>query len=694
MRVPVLLLLLGLLARPMGAQQGPDPSAQTLLVAEDSRGALDLPALLRGIESPDPVLAARAIRAVGRLEQPALLSRILGAVADPRPRVRFAAVHAVAQIGQDTAVTAGVLTVLVDRVSAETDPAVLGALARSIGRLPGLTADRVRAAEAALTTLAGKTLPPAQIVEVVRGVEAFGRGAGSRTARSPELAARLRRWVGYADADAATAARVRRAALASLMRSPADNQLLARLAGDPDEEVRRLAVLWAADTNGIASRRGYLAEALIDRSPAVRVEALRVWGRRFQADDCAPVIRSTQDRDPKVAIQALELLGLPCAPDPGVSDLLWPLVDSLVGTQRARFTTIASWHRGVTALVSLARIDPARARTVLTRIGAAPTWQIRMYAARAAAIVGDADRLITLAEDANDNVREAAVAGLITVRAHGTDSTYRMSLSRPDYQLIITAARALAGTPEPRKAASVLLAALERITMDRRDTSRDPRLAILERLAEVGTAEHAAALEPYLTDFDPVVAARAATLLTTWTGQPRQAAPQPLPLPPLDARAISRLDGARLRVTMSPVSGGGVFEVTLFAELAPATVSRLVARAAEGYYDGLTFHRVVSNFVIQGGSPGANEYAGDAQYMRDEIGPLSHERGTVGISTRGRDTGDAQVFVNLVDNLRLDFNYTVFGRVTAGMEVVDAILEGDVIDRIDLVDANGAAMQL
>ena len=69
--------------------------------------------------------------------------------------------------------------------------------------------------------------------------------------------------------------------------------------------------------------------------------------------------------------------------------------------------------------------------------------------------------------------------------------------------------------------------------------------------------------------------------------------------------------------------------------------------------------------------------------MRDEVG--LHRRATVGISTRGRDTGDAQIFVNLVDSPRLDHIYTVFGTVVSGMEVVDAILEGDVITRIELV---------
>ena len=118
---------------------------------------------------------------------------------------------------------------------------------------------------------------------------------------------------------------------------------------------------------------------------------------------------------------------------------------------------------------------------------------------------------------------------------------------------------------------------------------------------------------------------------------------------------------------------------------APVSALRVATRAREGYYNGLTFHRVVPNFVIQGGSPGANEYVGDGPYMRDEVGLVSHRRGTVGISTRGRDTGDAQIFVNLVDLPRLDHTYTVFAEVVSGMDVVDAILEGDVIERVELV---------
>ena len=133
------------------------------------------------------------------------------------------------------------------------------------------------------------------------------------------------------------------------------------------------------------------------------------------------------------------------------------------------------------------------------------------------------------------------------------------------------------------------------------------------------------------------------------------------------------------------IRGVGTFELALFTAQAPAAVLRFAHLAEAGYYNGLTFHRVVPNFVIQGGSPGATEYIGDASFMRDEVGLWPHVRGAVGISTRGRDTGDAQIFVDLVDNPRLDHDYTVFAQVLNGIDVVDQILEGDVIERIEIV---------
>jgi cyclophilin family peptidyl-prolyl cis-trans isomerase len=287
-----------------------------------------------------------------------------------------------------------------------------------------------------------------------------------------------------------------------------------------------------------------------------------------------------------------------------------------------------------------------------------------------------------LVEDPRDNVRDAALGGLKAIRGHDADDLYIAALQRPDYQVILTAARALETSPQPARAVPALLAALARITAERRDTSRDPRMALLARIGELGQPGDAQALLPYAKDFDPRVAAAAAALIGKWTGQEPAISPSPLPIEHPQLADIERLRSARVMVTMA---GRGVFELILLTDDAPATVARFVRLARAGYYTGLTFHRVVPNYLIQGGSPGANEYMGDGAYLRDELGLQPHVRGSVGISTRGRDTGDAQICPDLVDNPRLDHDYTVFARVVSGIDVLDRVLECDVIERIDIV---------
>ena len=206
-------------------------------------------------------------------------------------------------------------------------------------------------------------------------------------------------------------------------------------------------------------------------------------------------------------------------------------------------------------------------------------------------------------------------------------------------------------------------------------------MAILNRLQAYGDTSQAINIQGYMRDFDPAIAQKAADILTAWDGKARTPSPQPLTRPGVTVSMVNALRGKALRFYMQ---GLGYFDVGLDVDAAPLTAIRIARRAGEGYYNGLTFHRIAPNFVIQGGSPGANEYAGEHFYMRDE--PGLHLRGTVGISTRGRDTGDAQIFVNLIDSPRLDHIYTVFGSVVAGMDVVDGTLEGDVIERVELVN--------
>jgi peptidyl-prolyl cis-trans isomerase B (cyclophilin B) len=178
-----------------------------------------------------------------------------------------------------------------------------------------------------------------------------------------------------------------------------------------------------------------------------------------------------------------------------------------------------------------------------------------------------------------------------------------------------------------------------------------------------------------------MIAMEAASVMNQLTKSTRFAA-----APKRVASAAPPPSGAvRVRVTMLPATGGGSFDVLLDGDGAPMTVARVSQLIRDKYYDGLTWHRVVPNFVVQGGSPGMNEYVGDGAFMRDELGLAHHDRYTLGISTRGRDTGDAQWFINLVDNYRLDHDYTVFAKVVSGFDVVDRILEGDVMATVRIV---------
>jgi cyclophilin family peptidyl-prolyl cis-trans isomerase len=306
---------------------------------------------------------------------------------------------------------------------------------------------------------------------------------------------------------------------------------------------------------------------------------------------------------------------------------------------------------------------------------------VRMYAARAAAVLRDSATLRRLAADQSDNVREAAVEGLAAVEGHGADSVYLAQLGRKDYQLLRATAAALDSTPDST-AAVHLLASLRRVSAERRENARDARRALLDRwarLAPPGQVEPL--LRSYLSDYDTLVARQAADLLSTRFGVTLRPTPRPLPLAPPPAPAeLAALDRATAVIKMRL---GGDIVLRLRPFDAPTNVARFSRLAHAGYFNGLTFHRVVPGFVIQGGSPGANEYWGDGPYTRDEITSEPHLRGRVGISTRGRDTGDGQIFVDLIDNWRLDYNYTIIAEVVSGMDVVDRLLEGAVIDRID-----------
>jgi peptidyl-prolyl cis-trans isomerase B (cyclophilin B) len=136
------------------------------------------------------------------------------------------------------------------------------------------------------------------------------------------------------------------------------------------------------------------------------------------------------------------------------------------------------------------------------------------------------------------------------------------------------------------------------------------------------------------------------------------------------------------RATLTTDRGDVV--VDLFPEHAPKTVNNFVFLAREGFYDGVTFHRVIANFMIQGGDPTGTGRGGPGYKFEDETrgNPLRHERGVLSMANAGPNTNGSQFFITHAPQPHLDGKHTVFGRVTQGMDVVDAIRQGDSIQRV------------
>ena len=580
---------------------------------------------------------------------------------------------------------AGVQQALLAAASTERSGAVLGAIARTLGRLPYKSAEQAARADAFLRQIlelspqVGRTAAEGARAGACQGLELLARLHSKLIALPEETLVALRRIATgqHPTVQRAKDVTLRLLALQALVTAGGvDADTVRQESTDAlHPTFRRLSMValgGAGSPVDAADRLDLLRKGMADRDYSVRYEALRAYVRHHaQPEGCQPVMDLLLDPNEHVVLLALDSLA-GCTGDDNVVNRL---------TSEARTPpNVGSWRRESHALVSLARLAPDRLEIPLVSHSRHIVWEVRMYAARAAAAANMVPALERLAMDPHDNVREAAIGGLRRLKGDEAEPYVLAALRRSDYQLLRTTAREMAGMRPTAALTGALLEALSRVTAERKDTSRDTRLALLERLREFGGTSDVEPVARLLRDYDPKVAAAAAETLSAWTG--RTYAIDPVPLPTDLLPSPSELSIVTTHTAVVEMASGRRFGIHLDGVNAPLMATRFLRLVNRNYFDNLTFHRVVPNFVVQGGSPGANEYAGDSLYVKDEISDRTHARGTVGLSTRGRDTGDAQFFINLVDNPRLDFEYTIFGHVVEMTMPIDDISEGDRIVNI------------
>jgi len=502
--------------------------------------------------------------------------------------------------------------------------------------------------------------------------------------------------------------------LARLKLKDANVYLLRLLLTDPDPIVRANAARVLGATEDKPSYDALLEKALKDVDARVRVSAIRALASL---------------KDPRAAASLVERGSkLQATNAPGAVNELLEIATTLGRLRENSADKRASeWLIGVRSIsgpapeveIALARIHPA---TYLAQLTSGPTPRQKVQEAMlldwrsASSIAQGLGQIAAVADTAPEEKQVRAQAAELLramldyrnsgltintlVRVHteyavpdvlralaafkpeDLSQILRQHLKESDVVIRATAADLLGDLPLNITNIEALADALKVALRDKE--LNDAALSILDSLGKQKNRNANLAIMPALNSSDHLVRRKAAASLKTagagdfssriGTVQTRNTTAD-------YERAIARI-GKTVRAVVSTSKGS--FTIELLPDDAPLTVDNFVQLAKRGYFNGISFHRVVPNFVIQGGDPRGDGNGGPGHSIRCEINAVPFERGTVGMALSGKDTGGSQWFVTHARQPHLDGGYTVFGRVITGMDVVDSIVRGDAIRSVSI----------
>ena len=342
------------------------------------------------------------------------------------------------------------------------------------------------------------------------------------------------------------------------------------------------------------------------------------------------------------------------------------------------------------ALKALARTAPDTFTLVLSGLGRDPDWRVRKALAEGLAFTDPEAatyQLNLLLDDEDARVVPAVLQSLATLRVQNLEQVLLGQLASEDVVVRKTAATLLgelgAATNSAGARPALVTALVQAFEVAKDDPSYLARSAILDALTALGGTEAQATLTGALSDADWAARLRAAAGLEIHRPDGSHAeAIRPAP----GRRSVDFAAPRLVRPTVSPhvyvETDYGTIELELNVIDAPLTADNFMTLARSGFYDGLSFHRVVPNYVVQAGDPRADSEGGPGYTLRDELNQVPFLRGTVGMALDWPDTGGSQFFVTHSPQPALDGRYTAFARVVDGMDVVDQLRQGDVIRRV------------
>lgn len=672
LRTSALVLLCALSgALPLRAQAGAavEQVAQ-LLAAEDAR-RYDADLLGLAMAQPDPLVRRVAARSIGRIGDPRGRTLLVRALEDADSTVQTEAAFALGQLGDSAALPA-----LVARL-AEPRPLLPITVAELVTAIAKSGGPEAGAAFRSLLSGAGLSDEGDRwtaVVAVIR--ESWRLGAD----------APVDQLLPYLETDSTLARAAAFYTLGRLRAFSAGNRILAGL-HDQFPEVRASAARTLtrayADSArlGRAGVIGQLEQACSDQDAGVRIQAARSLGTYRGEPVRGTLAPLLEDQMPNVAVAAAEALGA-ARERAAAGDLkLVAMGKSFFALRRA-------------ALLALARLDPNEFAQAQGAWAGSGDWRDRAAAAEGWGLTGgiDSARMAALLNDRDPRVVAAGLQGWLDAAADPAPrllAAARARVTSADVAVRSNSADVLARVADLGDIAALVAA----YRISARDSVPDAAFSILGALEAIGDASEEGQRR-VMSEFVAGQRRSPDYSIRLWARDhwPELSAEWGAPAPATTTRSMQdyRDLADRYIVTASPdqvphvivETSKGSLGIDLLGSDAPLTVANFLTLVDRGYFNGLRWHRVVPNFVVQDGDPRGDGWGGPGWSIRDEINRVRYGASVVGMALSGPDTGGSQWFITLGPQPSLDGTYTVFGKVVDDQGTLVRLTQGDVIKSI------------
>lgn len=360
--------------------------------------------------------------------------------------------------------------------------------------------------------------------------------------------------------------------------------------------------------------------------------------------------------------------------------------DKSVGTV-GKYLNDPSLQVQLAAISVLPEVNKRSPTNTLMKLKSNGKWQVRAEVARSLGKVKSnrsLRQLRLMLEDGDNRVKAAVIEGLGNYPINRNIDIIRAALSGSSDIVVKSVAADVLGSSGSPGALDILIETADKyIETEEIDFARSLVAALGKFVDETESGLAAAnTIRKFLNHQNRIVRQDAYSALGIFAPENFDPGMFDVDFGEEDFKVLSDLSGSD-RVAVLETQHG-VMKIMLETTMAPRTAANFIRLAERKYYNDLTFHRVVQNFVIQGGCPRADGWGGPGYMITEEINPLKFERGTIGMATSGRDTGGSQFFICLSRQPHLDGRYTAFGKVIEGWQVLDKIEIGDKILSVNI----------